>query len=296
MEQSIKGVLLHCKVCDKFDPKQKPDKTVTPIQDPKPFEVWALNVIGPLPETKKGAWFIITAIDYATRWPVAWATKDHTAQNISKFLGREIISKFGTPKYLVTDGAREFKGNTAEDIYKQHNIIHKTTSPYHPQANGRIKRLNGTLSKTISKLLHNKPKDQWQEQLAQALMVARIRTNRGTGYSPFELTYGYQPNITSQEGQAPSIKIPKGKPPPDTHNRPLKRMRKKAIENSAKRVKQQTKETKQKPYQEGNHVWIITGNPKKMEPKLSGPAHITAVLSGNTYQVTNHKGQSKKYH
>lgn len=43
-------------------------------------------------------------------------------------------------------------------------------------------------------------------------------------------------------------------------------------------------------------MWILTGNPKKLEPKRKGPVLITQVHEGNTYSVQNQKGEVKQYH
>lgn len=44
----------------------------------RPFERWGIDLIGLLPTTPNGNRWIVTAIDYATGWPVAEALKDAT--------------------------------------------------------------------------------------------------------------------------------------------------------------------------------------------------------------------------
>ena len=72
-----------------------------------------------------------------------------------------------------------------------------------------MERLNGSLIQTLEKIMEGKPKETWPQYIKHALLVSRVRTNQGTGYSPFELTYGYKPEITKQNNQ-PYVKIPKG--------------------------------------------------------------------------------------
>ena len=83
-------------------------KLIIFCKDGKPFEQWAINVIGPMPHNLYEKHFIITAIDYCTCWPVSCATKVHDGKAIRMFIGSEIISKFGTPKILITDCGRKF--------------------------------------------------------------------------------------------------------------------------------------------------------------------------------------------
>lgn len=56
------------------------------IEDLGPFKQWALDVVRPMCETKRGKWLLITAIDNATRWPVAWADTKHTAKYVDRFI------------------------------------------------------------------------------------------------------------------------------------------------------------------------------------------------------------------
>lgn len=85
---------------------------------------------------------------------------------------------------------------------------HKVTTPYYPQANGRVEQLNGNLLQIIRKLINNKPKELWNQFLPQALIIYCIQNNRTTGYSPFELTYRYQLKIKYKK-MGPYIDAPK---------------------------------------------------------------------------------------
>ena len=77
MNKDIKEVLDQCKVCDKFKISKSPTKSVIPLVNRKPYEQWAINVISPMPSNTKGCKFIITAINFSTRWLVAIATESH---------------------------------------------------------------------------------------------------------------------------------------------------------------------------------------------------------------------------
>jgi len=60
-----------------FRPKSLPQNTedhIAPIE--KPFTRVGLDIIGPLPTTKQGNKYIITLVDYFTKWPEAKAIPD----------------------------------------------------------------------------------------------------------------------------------------------------------------------------------------------------------------------------
>ena len=58
------------------------------------------------------------------------------------------------------------------------------TTPYHPQSNGSVERMHGTLVPMLRKLV---TKDlAWDEQLKFALYAIRATPNRSTGFAPFD--------------------------------------------------------------------------------------------------------------
>ena len=95
MRQDILDLLETCVLCEMNTSKPAPPKSILPIKAMEPFEQWALNIVGPLPKDKLGKKYIITALNYFTCWPVAWATINHTATTITRFIGKEIVACFG---------------------------------------------------------------------------------------------------------------------------------------------------------------------------------------------------------
>ncbi|KAJ6096002.1 hypothetical protein N7486_006748 [Penicillium sp. IBT 16267x] len=69
----------------------------------QPFERWGIDLIGRLPLTPNGNCWIITAIDYATGWPVARAVPDATEETLARFLHDDIFVPHGAPKELLSD-------------------------------------------------------------------------------------------------------------------------------------------------------------------------------------------------
>lgn len=111
-----------------------------------------------MPETKRCKRFLITAIDYSTRWPVACAVSKHTEHDVSRFIGLEIISRFGKPKRFITNGGPEMVSHSLNTYCARNNVERIVTTQYRPQANGRVERLNGSLVQLLSKMVQDKPK------------------------------------------------------------------------------------------------------------------------------------------
>ena len=46
----------------------------------------AIDLVGPLPTTTKGNKYMVTMIDYFTKWPEAAALPDKTAKGVAQFI------------------------------------------------------------------------------------------------------------------------------------------------------------------------------------------------------------------
>ena len=63
-----------CQLHQKQRTPARPEPTFHQVKKLLPFQRWALDVVGLLLKTVARNQYIITGIDYATSWPVAYAT------------------------------------------------------------------------------------------------------------------------------------------------------------------------------------------------------------------------------
>ena len=123
----------------------------------QPFERWGIDFIGRLPKTRSGNRWIITAIDYATSWPVAKAVAVATEDVIADFIFDEIYMHYGAPQEIFTDGGKNLWGGVVQKYLEKIRTSHKGTSPYHPRTNGKVESLNRLLGRMLSRFLWGKP-------------------------------------------------------------------------------------------------------------------------------------------
>ena len=89
-----------------------------------------------------GARYIITGIEYLTRWVEAKAVRNCDAAIAAQFLFENIISRFGCPIILMSDQGTHFLNRTIEALTEEFHIQHHKSTPYHPQANGMVEAFN----------------------------------------------------------------------------------------------------------------------------------------------------------
>jgi hypothetical protein len=67
----------------------------------------ALDITGPLPETKSGNKYILVVVDHYSKWCETKAVADHGANIIAKFLEDDVICRCGVPKFVLTDNGQQ---------------------------------------------------------------------------------------------------------------------------------------------------------------------------------------------
>ena len=113
-----------------------PDSPIMPLD---PFQKWGLDFVGPVKPkaSKSGNRYILVATDYCTKWVEAVALKDNKASSVARFLYKNIMTRFGCPVELVSDQGTHFLNEVIKELTQTHMILHKKSTPYHPQANGQ---------------------------------------------------------------------------------------------------------------------------------------------------------------
>ena len=176
-----------CDTCQKCSKVQKkvpmvPRKVLT-----EPFESMGVDIVGPFPKGKGGCRFLLTCICLASKWPEAIPLKTITARAVSAGL-MDIFSRTGIPLELLSDQGAQFIGKVTSQLCKSLRIEKLKTTPYHPETNGTVERLHGTLGSMLSKAASQGL--DWVGQIPFALFALRAAPNRETGFSPFELAFG----------------------------------------------------------------------------------------------------------
>jgi transposase InsO family protein len=189
--QSVTTYVASCEECQRTKMShQKPaGAPLTPHAIPAPFEHVAMYFVGPLPVSIHGNRYILVITDYFTRWVEAYATADQSADVTAVCLG-DWCTRYGSPLGLHSDRGGAF----LSEVVRKFNLIWDVkpilTSSYHPQANGLVERMNGTLCDMLRAFATDSGRT-WDEVINAALFVYRTTVHSGIDNSPDMLTYGF---------------------------------------------------------------------------------------------------------
>ena len=134
------------------------------------FEIWAIDFIGPfpIPAKRSGARYIITAVEYVTKWAEAEPVATCSSEIAVKFIYENIITRFGCPLILITNQGTHFINKTIKTLTDQLQIDHRQSTTYHPRLNGAIEAFNKTLTRGLTKIC-NDDKDNWDKKIPTVL-------------------------------------------------------------------------------------------------------------------------------
>ena len=103
----------------------------------------------------QGYKYLLTTICLASKYPDVVPLKDMSAVSVAEALV-EIFSNTGLPRVLLSDQGSQFVSSLMKQLCVRLGIARITISTYHPQSNGCLERLHGTLTPMIRKAIVDK--------------------------------------------------------------------------------------------------------------------------------------------
>ena len=101
----------------------------------------------------------------------------------------DIFCLHGIPKTVLSDQGTQFMSSMMRATCKQLGVKQIRTTPYHPQSNGCVERLHGSLLPMLRKTTRKGL--EWHLQLKYALFALRVTPNRSTGFPPAQIAFGH---------------------------------------------------------------------------------------------------------
>ena len=155
--------------------------------------------MGPFPTAPAQKKLLLVATDYFSKWIEAEAFASIKDRDVTRFIWKNIVCRFGIPKSVVSDNGPQFDSRVYRDFCQELKIRNLYSTPRYPQSNGQAEASNKTLLPALKKRLDS-AKEKWVEELPGVLWAYRTTTQKPTGISHFALTYGMEVVIPTEIG------------------------------------------------------------------------------------------------
>ncbi|CAG2184532.1 unnamed protein product [Mytilus edulis] len=228
----------------------------TPI---RPFQVWEIDLFGPVPVSKSGNSYVCTAVDMFSKFIFTEPIPNSDPITVSHALYK-IITQFGVFDTLISDHGSEMIGKCTKEICRLLDIKQQFTPSFTHHCLGTCERSHRTLAERITPYLLNNTN--WEDFIPSIVFSMNNSVNEGTKYSPFEIIYGQRPSFPlSCVSKTAFSEIPK-----DYHNYirefadKLEFIRKQVRENSEKSKISMIERANQKAHnlslEKGDYVYL----------------------------------------
>ncbi|XP_036149749.1 uncharacterized protein LOC118647910 [Monomorium pharaonis] len=286
----VKEFIDKCELCQLNKPgTQKPYIYSSPDIPQTPNDKISIDIMGPFEITNRGNRYILVTQDYLTRYILVEPLVDKSTAAIIRALWYSWLRYFGKPKELLSDNALEFTSNEFKTLCDKLHVKHVLTSVYHPQSNGKNERSHLILTEYIRHYINEQ--EQWDMILPQAMLTYNCTVNKNTGYTPYELQFGREPNhIFSEEDERVTLQ----KQIEDSrfqHENKLEEARRsiRDYQNSNIPIKNYV------PIESNELILVKNFNAKSFEPQWKGPFPVVRHDKFITYHIREN-GEIKQYH
>jgi hypothetical protein len=249
----------------------------------RPWESIGMDFVGPFPESDgfDYLWVIICRLtNQCHLTPISVRTK---TTDLAWYYVRDIVRLHGMPKSIVSDRDAKFTARFWRELHRAMGTKLLMSTSFHPQTDGHSERVIRSIGQILRSTVEPDQKN-WRPRTPLVEFALNSSINSSSGFAPFELNYGYMPQLVPF-------------PTDDIKYRGVKEFAQRAranleiahdaiIEARVNATYQANKLRSDEPvYQIGDLVYLSTANlnlPKrrarKLAPKYIGPFAITKAL------------------
>uniref|UniRef100_A0AAZ1XHG4 Gypsy retrotransposon integrase-like protein 1 n=1 Tax=Oreochromis aureus TaxID=47969 RepID=A0AAZ1XHG4_OREAU len=181
-----------CERCIRRKARAEKSAPLVNIKTSRPLELVCMDYLSLEPDSR-GTKNILVITDHFTKFAVAVPTADQKEKTVAKALWDKFIIHYGIPERLHSDQGRNFESAVIKNLCQMLGIKKTRTTPYHPRGNP-VERFNRTLLGMLGTLQED-DKLKWRDHVQPLAHAYNCTKNDTTGYSPYQLMFGRQPNL-----------------------------------------------------------------------------------------------------
>ena len=198
MKYSIAQYVKSCVLCKKNKiTKHTKEKMVVTTTPEKPFEVIAIDTVGPLPKSNQNNRYAVTIQCELTKYIVLVPIPTKEANVIARALVEKFILIYGKFLELKSDQGTEYKNEVLAQICKLLHIKQNFATAYHPQTIGSLERNHRCLNEYLRSFVTEHQSD-WDEWMQYYAFNYNTTPHSSHGFTPYELVFGTKAKLPQE--------------------------------------------------------------------------------------------------
>lgn len=166
----------------------------------EPWQMIAVDFLGPLPRSSSGNRWILTIVDCFTKYAIIHPCRDATAAVLNKIIEERVILVHGAPQIIIADNGSQFKSKGFRQLVGSYQIALWYAPHYYAQANP-----SETVNKIIGNCIRAYIKDDcehktWDRNIVAIAAAINSSVHTTTKSSPLEALFGRKYIISGRKG------------------------------------------------------------------------------------------------
>ena len=306
MREDVEMHVRRCVPCAEVnDPPKRPKAPLINIKAGHPLQRVALDIVGPTPRSTAGHEWLLVVSDHFTKFAQAFPVKNTSAVTLAKKVMDEYMCRFGCFEGLHSDQGANVDGAVFKGLCDLIEAAKTRTTPYHPQGDGQVERLNKSLVKILSKLISDHRRD-WADFVPKAVLAYNTSVHESTGFTPYRLMFGREAILPLDAllglETTPSQGVVQTYPDFVVEQKQQLEETEQIVRENLKRAQKLQKayyDTKShgQPFRVGDRVWYrnrTRTRRKKFIKPWCGPWKVLKALSDVTYRIEKERRRPGK--
>ena len=182
LDNDIDNLILTCQQCQDHLPSNTKEPIILKERPLRPFQEIAIDLC-----SYAGHDYLIT-VDCYTDWPDIIPMKSNTTTPQITMALQQGFCRTAIPDVIWSDGGPQFTSSKFNQFSQQWGFLHKISSPYHPQSNGKIESTVKSMKKIIYTAWNGRFLD--HDKFCRALLQYRNTPSNKDRLSPAQKLYG----------------------------------------------------------------------------------------------------------
>lgn len=155
-----------------------------------PFESVHMDFWGPIRDHNGADRYILSMIDYGTRWAEAILMETKHAKAIAEEFMKNWCCRYGIPSKIVTDQDKSFMDKSLQELLMKLGCRPLHSTVYHPEGNAPVETFHRNLRKGLASLRSTCSSLSLDEEVQMVMFAYRTGINTATANTPSYMLFG----------------------------------------------------------------------------------------------------------